>query len=272
MSVRAIRPPSRWPSLGIAELWGARELVFFLAVRDIKVRYKQTALGVAWALLQPIASAAIFTIFLGRLAGVPSDGMPYALFVLAGLVAWQIFSFAVVEASVSIVANERLVTRVYFPRLAIPVAAVASGLLDFAVSFALLGATLAFYGVAPRWEWVYLPAFVALALGAALGVSLWLSALNVRYRDVRYTLPFLAQVWLFLSPVVYPATLVPERWTFLYALNPMVGVVTGFRWALLGGPAPSSIALAASAAAVAMLLVSGLMYFRRTEQSFADVI
>ncbi len=271
-SVRVIAPPSRWPSPGLGELWHFRELVYFLAWRDVKVRYKQTVLGVAWALLQPLLNMVVFSIFFGRLAGVPSDGLPYPLFVLTALVLWQIFSYSLTEASASVVANERLITRVYFPRLAIPIAAVLSALLDFAISAVILLFALVAYGVTLSWRAVTAPAFVALAILAAFSVALWLSALNVRYRDVRYTLGFVAQLWLFVTPVAYPASLVPARWALVYSLNPMAAAVEGFRWALLGAPPPRLGAIVASTIGVIVVFVTGLLYFRRTEQVFADVI
>ena len=268
----AIRPARGWTSLDLRELWHSRELLAFLIWRDIKVRYKQTALGAAWAILQPVFSMLVFSLFFGRLAKVPSDGIPYPVFSYCALLPWQLFSYALTESSNSVVANERLVSKIYFPRLVIPIAAVLAGLVDFAVAFSVLIVLMMQYGIAPTWTIFTLPAFVLLAILTALAVGLWLSALNVQYRDVRYTVGFLTQIWLFLSPVAYPSSLVPARWRPLYGLNPMAGVVEGFRWALVGKtPAPGAM-LAVSVMMVLFLLVGGLFYFRRMENSFADVI
>jgi len=268
----AIRPARGWTSLDLHELWHYRELLAFLIWRDIKVRYKQTALGAAWAILQPVFSMLVFSLFFGRLAKVPSDGIPYPVFSYCALLPWQLFSYALTESSNSVVANERLVSKIYFPRLVIPIAAVLAGLVDFAIAFSVLIVLMLQYGIAPTWTIITLPAFVLLAILTALAVGLWLSALNVQYRDVRYTVSFLTQIWLFLSPVAYPSSLVPERWRPLYGLNPMAGVVEGFRWALVGKtPAPGAM-LAVSVLMVLVLLAGGLFYFRRMENSFADVI
>ena len=268
----AIRPARGWTSLDLRELWAYRELLYFLTWRDIKVRYKQTALGAAWAILQPVFSMLVFSLFFGRLAKVPSDGIPYPVFSYCALLPWQLFSYALTESSNSVVANERLVSKIYFPRLVIPIAAVLAGLVDFAIAFSVLIVLMMQYGIAPTWTIFTLPAFVLLAILTALAVGLWLSALNVQYRDVRYTVGFLTQIWLFLSPVAYPSSLVPARWRPLYGLNPMAGVVEGFRWALVGKtPAPGAM-LAVSVMMVLFLLVGGLFYFRRMENSFADVI
>jgi len=268
----AIRPARGWTSLDLRELWHSRELLAFLIWRDIKVRYKQTALGAAWAILQPVFSMLVFSLFFGRLAKVPSDGIPYPVFSYCALLPWQLFSYALTESSNSVVANERLVSKIYFPRLVIPIAAVLAGLVDFAIAFSVLIVLMMQYGIAPTWTIFTLPAFVLLAILTALAVGLWLSALNVQYRDVRYTVGFLTQIWLFLSPVAYPSSLVPARWRPLYGLNPMAGVVEGFRWALVGKtPAPGAM-LAVSVMMVLFLLVGGLFYFRRMENSFADVI
>lgn len=261
-----------WRALQLAELWAYRELVYFLIWRDIKVRYKQTVLGAAWAIIQPFFAMVVFSIFFGRLGKIPSDGLPYPIFAYCALLPWQLFAHALTESSNSIVANERLVTKVYFPRLAIPIAAVVAGLVDFGIAFSILLLMMAYYGIVPTAAIVAFPFFLALALTAALGVGLWLSALNVQYRDVRYTLSFLTQLWLFATPVVYPSSLVPEAWRPLYGLNPMVGVVEGFRWALLGAPAPDPMMLVASAVASGVVLVGGLFYFRRMERVFADLV
>jgi lipopolysaccharide transport system permease protein len=267
-----IRPMSGWFSLDLRELWAYRELLYFLAWRDIKVRYKQTAIGVAWAVLQPLAMMAVFTVFFGRLASMPSQGIPYPLFSFAALLPWQLFSRTITESTNSLVADQRLITRVYFPRIIIPLATTVSGLADFAISAGLLFVLMLFYRVIPGAAVVWLPAFVALMLVAALGVGFWLSALNVEYRDVRYALPFVSQFWLFVTPVVYPSSLVPEKWQILYGLNPMVGVIEGFRWALLGvGEGPSPMLAVSSAIAIA-LFVSGLVWFHRREQTFVDTL
>ena len=266
-----IDPPSRWTSIGFAELWAYRDLLYFLTWRDIKVRYKQTALGAGWAILQPLFMMIVFSLFFGRLAKVPSNGLPYPLFSFAALLPWQLFSHAISESSNSLVSSERLITKVYFPRLLIPIAAVLGGLMDFAVAFVILVLMMFYYAVFPTWSIVTIPFFLILALATALGSGLWLSALNVKYRDVRYTIGFLLQFWLFATPVVYPSSLVPERWRVLLGVNPMAGVVEGFRWALLG-QAPPGRMLALSVVSVAVLLVSGLFYFRKMEQQFADIV
>jgi lipopolysaccharide transport system permease protein len=266
-----IRPRTGWVWVNWRELWDARDLLVLLVGRDIKLRYKQTALGAAWALLQPLLTMAVFSVVFGRLAGVPSDGIPYPLFAYCGLVPWQLFVHALSESAKSLVANEPLITKVYFPRLVIPVAAVLAGLMDFAVASVLLAGLMVYYGWLPTVAMVTLPALVVLALATALAVGLWLSALNVEYRDVRYTIPFLIQFWLFATPIAYPGSLVPAPWRALYGLNPMAGVVEGFRWALLGGPAPGPM-LGVSAGTVLVLLIGGLIYFRRMERTFADVV
>jgi lipopolysaccharide transport system permease protein len=267
-----IEPPRGWVSLRLKELWHYRELLFFLAWRDVKVRYKQTGLGVAWAMLQPLLGMLVFTIFFGRLAKVPSDGIPYPLFSYSALLAWQLFAYSITESSNSVVGNERLITKVYFPRLVIPMASILAGLVDFGIAFILVIGMMFYYRVHPGWGILSLPVFIVFELATALGVGLWLSALNVQYRDVRYTVPFLVQFWMFASPVVYSSTLVPARWRPLYGLNPMAGVVEGFRWALLGKqPSPGAM-FAVSSLVVAALLVSGLYYFRRMERNFADVV
>jgi lipopolysaccharide transport system permease protein len=267
----AIDPPSGWTSIGFRELWDYRELLYFLTLRDVKVRYKQTALGAAWAVIQPFFMMVVFSLFFGRLAKVPSDGVPYPIFTFCALLPWQLFAHALTESSNSLVANERLITKVYFPRLVVPIAAVLGGLVDFAVAFVILLVMMLYYGIAPTWAIVTLPAFVLLAILTALGVGLWLSALNVQYRDVRYTINFLIQFWLFATPVAYPSSIVPARWRALYGLNPMAGVVEGFRWALLGKQPPGAM-LAVSVAVVIAILIGGLFYFRRMEQQFADVV
>lgn len=267
-----IRPTQGWASLRLVDVWLHRELLFFLIWRDVKVRYKQTALGVAWAVLQPVLTMVVFSIVFGRLAGLPSDGLPYSVFTLCALLPWQLFAQALTQSSNSMVANEGLITKIYFPRLIIPLATVLGGLVDFVVAFVVLLALMAYWGVVPGVSALALPVFLVLALATALGIGLWLAALNVQYRDVRHTIPFITQFWLFVTPVAYASSLVPERWRLLIGLNPMAGVVDGFRWALLGTARVDGAMLGVSAFVALTLLVSGLLYFRRTERSFADVI
>ncbi len=267
-----IRPSSGWASLGLKELWEYRELLYFLIWRDIKVRYKQTILGAAWAIIQPFFMMIVFSLFFGRLAGAPSDGIPYPIFVYCALLPWQLFAHALTESSNSLIANERLITKVYFPRLVIPISAVLAGLVDFAIAFVILVAMMAYYRIVPTLAVLTLPLFIILAVMTSLGVGLWLSALNVQYRDVRYTLTFLTQVWLFATPVAYSSTLVPERWRAIYGLNPMAGVVEGFRWALLGKAQGPGILLAVSVSVVILILIGGVYYFQRMEETFADLV
>ncbi|MEO7190508.1 MAG: ABC transporter permease [Vicinamibacterales bacterium] len=271
LPVYRIAPAHGWIPVRLGELWEYRELLYFMVWRDVKVRYKQTALGVAWAVMQPFFTMVVFSIFFGKLAKIPTGGVPYPVLVYCALMPWQLFAFALTESSNSVVANQRLLTKVYFPRLLMPIAAVCMGLADFAVSFVVLLLLMAYYGIAPGWAALTVPLWAIFAVAVAIAVGLWLSALNVRYRDIRYTLPFLTQLWLIATPVVYPSALVPEAWRGVYALNPMVGVVDGFRWALVGGPSPQAT-LGVSAIAVLVILVSGLLYFRRTERTFADVV
>jgi lipopolysaccharide transport system permease protein len=267
-----IRPSTGWCSLDLRELWAYRELMYFLTWRDIKVRYKQTAIGVAWAVLQPLAMMVVFTIFFGKLANMPSEGVPYPLFAFAGLLPWQLFSRTLGESTNSLVTNQRLITRVYFPRIIVPLSTTLAAMVDLAIASGLLVALMLFYGVIPGVEVIWLPAFVLLMVITALGVGFWFSALNVEYRDVMYTVPFIIQFWFFLTPIVYPSSLVPERWQVLYGLNPMVGVIEGFRWALLGvGKGPSPM-LALSILIALFLFVSGMVWFRRREESFADTL
>lgn len=270
--VTVIEPSRGWVSLRLRALWRSRELLYFLIWRDVKVRYKQTLLGAAWAILQPLLTMVVFSIFFGKLARMPSDGVPYPLFAYVALVPWTFFANGLILSSGSLVSNQSLLRKVYFPRLVIPISAVASGLIDFGIAFVVLLGLAARYGVTPTSHMLWLPALVLLALVTALGVGLWFSALNVLYRDIQYVVPFLVQVWLYATPIVYPSSLVPERWRTLYALNPMVGVVEGFRWALLGtGTAPGPMILVSAAAAVA-LMIGGLFFFRRMEKSFSDVV
>ena len=267
-----ISPPSRWTSLEFRELWEYRELLYFLIWRDVKVRYKQTALGAAWAVIQPFFMMVVFSLFFGRLAKVSSDGIPYPVFTFCALLPWQLFANALTESSNSLVGNQNLITKVYFPRLVVPISAVLGGLVDFVIAFVILLGMMLYYGIVPGWAIVTLPGFILLALLTALGVGLWLSALNVQYRDVRYTIGFLVQLWLFLTPVAYPSSIVPEKWRPLYGLNPMAGVVEGFRWALLGKSQPPGSMLWVSVAVVIVILFGGLYYFRRMEQQFADIV
>jgi lipopolysaccharide transport system permease protein len=267
-----IDPPEGWTDIGLRELWDYRELLYFLTWRDVKVRYKQTALGAAWAIIQPLFMMLVFSLFFGRLAKIPSDGIPYPIFTFCALLPWQLFAHALTESSNSLVANERLITKVYFPRLVVPIAAVLGGLVDFAIAFAILLLMMLYYGIIPTWAIVTLPGFILLAVMTALGVGLWLSALNVKYRDVRYTINFLIQFWMFATPVAYPSSLVPAKWRALYGLNPMAGVVEGFRWALLGKQEAPGAMLWVSVGVVILILIGGLYYFRRMEQQFADVV
>jgi len=271
-TVTIIRPSRGWVPLNLRDLWQYRELLYFLTWRDIKVRYKQTVIGAAWAVIQPFFTMVVFSIFFGRLARIPSDGIPYPIFAYSALVPWTYFANALTQSSNSVVLHEHVIKKVYFPRLILPLASVLAGLLDFAISFAVLLGMILLYGIVPTSAVWTLPLFILLATVAALGVGLWLSALNVEYRDVRYAIPFLIQFWLFATPIAYPSTLVPERWRAIYGLNPMAGVVEGFRWALLGEAQAPGPLIAVSALMVLFLLVSGLYYFRRMERTFAYVV
>jgi len=272
LPVFIIRRASGWRLLDLRELWAYRELVYFLTWRDIKVRYKQTAIGIAWAVLQPLAMIVAFTIFFSRMAGEQAAGLPYPLFTLAALLPWQLFSRSVSESTNSLVTDQKLITRVYFPRIIVPAATSLAAIVDFFISFGLLIAMMAFYGVIPGTAVVWLPFFVLLMLVTALGVGFWLSALNVEYRDVMYTIPFLNQFWFFITPVVYSSSLVPERFQGVYGLNPMVGVVEGFRWSLLGTSAPSASMLGVSTLVALFLFFSGIIWFRRRERTFVDAV
>ncbi len=261
-----------WVALQLKELWAYRELLYFLIWRDVKVRYKQTALGVAWAIIQPVFTMIVFSLFFGRLGKIPSDGIPYPLFSYAALVPWTFFSHGLNQASNSLVGSANLIKKVYFPRLSVPIAAVTSGLIDFSIAFVVLLGMMLYYGIVPTLNVIWLPFLLLLTLMTSLGVSLWLSALNVQFRDVRYVLPFLTQLWLFATPIAYPSSLLSEPWRTLYSINPMVGVVEGFRWALLGAKtAPGPMLIVSSLTALA-LLVGGAFYFRRLEKTFADVV
>jgi lipopolysaccharide transport system permease protein len=267
-----IEPSQGWISLRLHELWEYRELLYFLAWRDIKIRYKQTVLGAAWAIIQPFFTMVVFSVFFGRLAGIPSDGVPYPIFSFAGLVPWTFFANSLNQSSNSLVSSANLIQKVYFPRLAVPIATVFSGLVDFALAFLMLLAMMLYYGMVPTLNVLWLPAFFLLALITSLGVGLWLSAMNVRFRDVRYIVPFLIQFWMFSTPIAYPSSLLSEPWRTLYGLNPMVGVIEGFRWGLLGtNTAPGAIIFVSSFVAMA-IFVGGAFYFRRVEKTFADIV
>ena len=272
LPVLIIEPSRGWVSLKLKELWEYRELLYFLTWRDIKVRYKQTALGAAWAIIQPLFTMLVFSLFFGKLAKMPSEGIPYPLFSLAALVPWTFFANGLTQSANSLVGSSNLITKVYFPRLAIPISTVLSGVVDFFFAFLVLVAMMLYYRVMPAANTPWLAAFLLLALATSLGVGLWLSALNVEYRDVRYVVPFLVQFWLFATPIAYPSTLLPEPWRTLYGLNPMAGVVEGFRWALLGAKTRPGPMLAVSSFAALVILVTGAYYFRRMEKTFADVV
>lgn len=267
-----IEPSRGWVAPKLGELWAYRGLFYFLVWRDVKVRYKQTALGAAWAILQPFMTMVVFSIFFGRLANVPSDGIPYPIFAYTALLPWQLFAHALSESGNSLVNNQELVTKVYFPRLIIPLSAVLAGLVDFCLAFTVLIGMMYYYGITPSLAILTLPLFVLVACMAALAVGLWLAALNVQYRDVRYTIPFLTQFWLFVTPIAYSASLVPEQWRLLYGLNPMLGVVEGFRWAMLGKADALGPSVFVSITMTVLLLIGGLFYFRRVERTFADVV
>jgi lipopolysaccharide transport system permease protein len=267
-----IEPSKGWKSVRLKELFEYRELVYFLIWRDIKVRYKQTVLGAAWAIIQPFFTMIVFSIFFGRLARMPSDGIPYPIFSFAALVPWTFFSNGLNQGSNSLVSSANLIKKVYFPRLAIPLATVSSGIVDFALAFIMLLGMMLYYGIIPTTNILWLPVFVLLSLIISLGVSLWLSAMNVQFRDVRYIIPFLTQLWLFATPIAYPSSLLSEPWRTIYGINPMVGVVEGFRWALLGtNTAPGPVILVSLLVSLA-ILVSGTLYFRRMEKNFADIV
>ena len=267
-----IAPSRGWTSLKLRELWIHRELLYFLTWRDVKVRYKQTALGAAWAIIQPVCTMLIFTLFFGKLAGIKSDGVPYSIFAFAALVPWTFFANGLNQSSNSLVGSANLIKKVYFPRLTIPIATVLSECVDFCLAFVVLIGMMAYYQIVPTINVIWLPLFLLLAICTSLGVGLWLSALNVEYRDVRYVVPFLTQIWLFVTPIAYPSSLLHEPWRTLYGLNPMAGVVEGFRWALLGVDTSPGPMIAVSSLGAAAILVSGAFYFRRMEKTFADVI
>ncbi len=272
MPILRIRPSRGWRHVNLVEVWQYRELLYFLSWRDIKVRYKQTALGAAWAIIQPVLTMAVFSLFFGKLANMPSDGIPYPLFTYAALVPWMFFANGLIQSSNSLVQNANMLKKIYFPRLIIPISTIVSGAVDFMLAFVLLLFMMGIYGIAPTVNVVWLPFLLVLGISTALGVGLWLSALNVQFRDVRYVIPFLTQFWLFATPIAYPSSLLPEPWRTVYGLNPMVGVVEGFRWALLGTQTAPGLTVAISAVVSLTLLTSGFFYFKRMEKTFADTV
>ena len=267
-----IEPPRGWIPLNLRDLWEYRELLYFLAWRDIKVRYKQTVLGASWAILQPFFTMVVFSLFFGRLAGIPSEELPYPIFSYAALVPWQFFANGLTSSSGSLVSSSNLIQKVYFPRLVIPMAAVGSGIVDFGLAFLVLLGMMAFYGIVPTVNALWLPLLLLLALVTSLGAGLWLTAMNVQFRDVRYAVPFMVNAWMFATPIAYPSSLLDEPWRTVYGINPMAGVVEGFRWALLGTDTQPGSMILVSAVVAVSLLISGAYYFRRMEKSFADVV
>jgi lipopolysaccharide transport system permease protein len=267
-----IEPSHGWLDLNLKDLLRYRELLFFLAWRDIKVRYKQTFLGAAWAILQPLLTMGVFSIIFGKLANLPSEGIPYPIFTYTALLPWQLFAYAMTQSSDSLVSDKNLITKIYFPRLIIPLSSVLAGLLDFIIAFSVLLVMMLLYRIPITERILMLPLFVLLALASAIAIGLWLSALNVQYRDVRYTLPFLTQLWFFATPIAYSSGLIPPQWQLLYSLNPMTGVVEGFRWMLLGKENSVGLIVFVSAVAVFLFLIAGLIYFKRMEDRFADVV
>jgi lipopolysaccharide transport system permease protein len=267
-----IEPTSGFPRLRLGEIWKSRELLYFLVWRDLKVRYKQTALGAGWAIIQPVMTMIVFSIFFGKLGKLSSEGLPYPIFTFAALVPWTLFSNSLTQATNSLVGSSHLIKKVYFPRLIIPLSTVLAGVVDFLLAFAVLLLLMVFYGIGLTWNVIFLPVFLLMTIITSLAVSLWLSALNVEYRDIKYIIPFLTQIWLFATPVAYSSNLLNEPWRTFYGLNPLVGVVEGFRWSLLGtGSAPNLMTLVSTVAAL-VLLVTGAFYFRRMEKTFADII
>lgn len=267
-----IEPRRSWLAIDFGELWAYRDLIYFFVWRDIKVRYKQTVIGAAWAVLQPVLTMVVFSLFFGRLAKIPSQGLPYPIFYYSALLPWMYFATAMQSATNVVVEQQRVITKIYFPRVVLPIASVMAGLLDFGISFAVFLVLMIVYRIVPGAAMIWLPCFALLAVLTALGVGLWLSALNALYRDVRYVVPFLVQFWMFASPVAYPSALVPAKWRWLYGLNPMAGVIEGFRWSLTGHGEPPSILLAASSVAVVLLVLSGLVYYHIVEGKIADVV
>lgn len=267
-----IEPTKGWVPINFDEIWEYRELIGFLARRDISSRYKQTALGASWAVIQPLMTMVVFSIFFGKLAKVPSDGLPYPVFSYCGMLPWQFFATATTNSANSLITNANMLTKVYFPRLVIPISAIIPAVVDFLIAFVILFAMILYYHIAPTLNWVYLPGFFAIAAVTALGTGIWLSALSAEYRDMRHVIPFLITTWMYVSPVVYPSSMVPEEWRGLYALNPMVGAIEGFRWALLGKSGLDMQAVVVSSLMSLLLLITGAFYFRRMERRFADVI
>ena len=267
-----VEPSRGWVSLRLGELWEYKELLYFLTWRDIKVRYKQTLLGVGWAVIQPFFTMVVFSLFFGKLGKMPSDGIPYPIFTFAALVPWTFFSNGLNMASNSLVGSANLITKVYFPRLAIPLSSVLVGAIDFIFAFAILICMMLYFGITPTARILWLPPLLVLVIVASLGVSLWLSAMNVQFRDIRYVIPFLTQIWLFSTPIAYPSSLVKDPWRIIYGINPMVGVVEGFRWALLGTETALWPSVMVSASAAILVFVSGVFYFRRMEKTFADIV
>ena len=267
-----IRPSRGLFDLELGAVWRYRELLWVLILRDIQVLYRQAVLGVAWAIVQPVFAVAVFSVIFGYLAKIPSEGLPYAVFVFGAVLPWTYFAEALRRSSTGLVNDAELVRKVYFPRLIIPLAAVTAPLVDFSIAFAVLFALMTWHGIFPTWNLVFVPLFLGLASTLALAVGLWLGPINVRFRDVKHTLPFIIQIWMYASPIVYPLSMVPEQWRWLYSLNPMVGIIEGFRWAVLSKQHPDVVAILLSALLVALLLFGGLIFFRRSEQSFADVI
>ena len=270
--VTIIEPSRGWLGLGLKELWDYRELLYFLIWRDVRVKYKQTIIGAGWAILQPLLTMIIFTLVFKKIAGVPSDNIPYPIFAYTALLPWNLFSGGLNRATVSLVAQSNLISKVYFPRMIVPISATLSGIVDFAIAFIILVGMMFWYGIVPTAAILSLPLFITIALVSALSVGLWLSALNVRYHDVGHAIPFLVQIWMFASPVAYPVSALPERWRLVYSLNPLAGVIEGFRWAMLGKESPDFVVIAVSAVAMIALLFSGIAYFKRTERTFADLI
>ena len=267
-----IEPGRSWSALNVKELWDFRELLYFLTWRDIKVRYKQTVIGVAWAALQPLMTMVVFTVVFDKFAKMPSDGLPYPIFAYTALLPWHYFTKSLGHSIGSVVGSANLITKVYFPRLLLPVSGTLPAFIDFGISFAFLLGMMTWFGIVPTWGLLVLPLFLLLAALTALSIGLWLSAINVRYRDVGQAIQFLTQLWMFASPVAYPVSVVPEKWRLLYSLNPMVGVIEGFRWAVLGKQMPNLVPIIISMAIVFLLLVGGIIFFKRMERSFADVV
>ena len=267
-----IEPSRGWVALNLSELWAYRELLYFLTWRDVKVKYKQTIIGAGWAILQPLTTMVVFTLVFKKIADISSEGIPYPIFAYTALLPWNLFATALNRSTVSLVSQVGLISKVYFPRLIIPLSAAFSGIIDFAIAFVILVGMMFWYGITPRWAILSLPLFITIGLVAALSVGLWLAALNVRYRDVGHAVPFLIQIWMFASPVAYPVGLIPEKWRLLYSFNPLAGVIEGFRWALLGKESPDFRVIAVSTMVVFALLFGGLIYFKRTERTFADLV